>query len=584
MAIFKKLSWFFKQEKKQYGIGITLLVLVALLQVANPWMMGKLIDEIADQSITMNSMVFWLSLMLGSAVGQYVFRYLWRVNIFGTSVKLEKILRERLFHHFTQMDTVFFHQHRTGDLMAHATNDLNAVRQVAAAGILTFADSLTTGGLTLISMAVVVDWKLTLLVVLPLPLLILVSRILGTRMHAQFKQAQKAFSTLNNKTQESISGVKVIKTFGEEEKDVEHFKTITKEVVDANKKVFKIDALFNPAINLILGITFALTIIFGGNFVVTGVISIGQLVSFISYIGMMTWPMLAVGSLFNVLERGSASYDRIEQLLSQESSIYEADHPVDQALTGDLTVSIHSFTYPGATIPVVEDLSFTLKQGETLGIVGKTGSGKSTIFKLLLREYDNYQGSIVYNNIAVKDYMLDTYLKGIGYVPQDNFLFSTTISENIRFANLDYSMEEVHSVAKMTAIHSDILDFPQGYETLVGERGVSLSGGQKQRISIARALITRPELLIMDDSLSAVDAKTEEKILSNLKEFRSGKTTIISAHRISSVMHANEIIVMDQGRIVERGNHQELLSLNGWYKEMYDKQQLELKLDGEGID
>ncbi|WP_320165048.1 ABC transporter transmembrane domain-containing protein [uncultured Trichococcus sp.] len=580
MSIFKKLSWFFRQEWKAYFVGVFFLIIVAILQVVSPRIVGIIIDEIALGTLTMASLWKWTAIILIAGVLQYLFRYIWRMKIWGTSAELEKILRSRLFKHFTEMDAVFFQKYRTGDLMAHATNDLNAIRMVAGAGILTLADSISSGGITLFTMFFLIDWRLTLIAMIPLPALTLVSRILGQKMHKRFRKAQAAFSSLNDKTQESVSGVKVIKTFGEEEEDIHDFEAMTKDVVAKNKAVYRVDALFDPAIQLILGLSFALTIIFGGRFVVEGSISIGQLVSFISYIGMMAWPMLAVGRLFNVLERGSASYSRIDELLKEKSTIQEQKNAIRTPVTGDLDFQVSSFGYPNSEEISLQDVSFHLERGQTLGIVGRTGSGKSTIFRLLLREYDQYAGSINYNGIDIRDYSLDALLSGIGYVPQDNFLFSSDVRENIRFADPSISQQKVEEAARLTAIHQDILGFPDGYDTLVGERGVSLSGGQKQRIAIARALVTEPELLILDDSLSAVDAKTEEAILTGLKEKRADQTTIIAAHRISSVMHANEIIVLDEGRVVERGTHYELMDLNGWYRRMYEKQQLETKLEG----
>lgn len=553
VSIFKKLGWFFKQEKKSYIVGIIFLILVALVQLVPPRVTGIVVDEIAAGKMTAMTLVKWIVLLVGAGIAQYVFRYIWRLNIWGSAAKLEKTLRNNLFEHFTKMDHVFFQKYRTGDLMAHATNDLSAIQMVAGGGILTLADSMITGGATIIAMALFVDWRLTIIALIPLPMLAVASRVLGSKLHVRFRGAQAAFSTMNDKTQESISGIKVIKTFGEEAEDVADFKKQTDRVVAKNKSVYLVDSLFDPAITFIMGISYVLTIVLGGKYVMAGTISIGQLISFISYIAMLVWPMFAIGRLFNILERGSASYDRVQELLLEKSSIVENPNAIQTLVKGDIAYKVDEFNYPTGERVALNHVHFDLKRGETLGIVGKTGAGKTTIFKLLLREYDEYTGNIAFGNHDIRDYSLNALLHGIGYVPQDQFLFSTTIRENIRFANPELSEEDVIKAAKLTAIHEDIMGLPNGYDTLVGERGVSLSGGQKQRISIARALITNPELLILDDALSAVDAKTEEAILSALKVERREQTTIIAAHRISSVMHSEEIIVLDDGEIIERG-------------------------------
>lgn len=582
MSIFRKLGWFFKQEKKHYLIGVFSLFAVALVQLIPPKVIGIIIDEIADQNISMQIIALWIGVLIIAAFLQYLFRYIWRMNIWGSAARLEKELRQRLFAHFTRMDSLFYQKYRTGDLMAHATNDLNAIQNVAGAGILTFADSVITGGTTIIAMVLFIDWRLTLIALIPLPLLAVTSRILGSKLHDAFRDSQEAFSSINDKTQESITGIKVIKTFGQEKQDLEDFQEKIDDAIVKNKRVNFLDALFDPFITLIIGLSYVATIILGGRYVLDGTISIGQMVSFISYIGMLVWPMFAIGRLFNVLERGNASYDRVNELLHEKTHIVEKVGAEMTPAKGELNVAITQFTYPDDEQPALEHIKFAINEGDTLGIVGKTGAGKTTIIKLLMREYDHYQGEIKFGGRTIKEYSLDALLRSIGYVPQDHFLFSMTILDNVRFSNPQKSPEEVEEAAELAYINKEIKGLPEGYQTMVGERGVSLSGGQKQRLSIARALIQSPELLILDDALSAVDAKTEEAILRNLKAERKNKTTIIAAHRLSSVMHANEIIVIDHGRIVERGTHPELLALGGWYEQMWQKQQLEAKIEGGG--
>ncbi|MEG0553344.1 MAG: ABC transporter transmembrane domain-containing protein, partial [Carnobacterium sp.] len=564
---FKKYGWFFKLRWKSYALGVIALIICAILQVMNPKIIGTLIDHFIAGTLNWKILLFFVSLILIFSLVMYALRYGWRIALFGNSTLIESILRNRLFSFFTRMDAEFYQKYRTGDLMAHATNDLAAIRFVAADGVLTLTDALSLGGITLFSMFFFIDWKLTLIAILPLPILIFVSTYLGKMIHARYRGALQAFSSMNNHVQESVTGMKVLKTFGEEKEDFSAFKEETRKVVDKNQRVYKLKAALSPSIEIIMGLTYVIALLVGGNFVQIGRISIGDLVAFISYIGMMQWPLLAVGGLINTLERGSAAYDRVETLLEYTPSIVEAKDAYHQPLDGDIDFDIQSFTYPDDVHPALTTISFALKKGKMLGVVGRTGSGKSTLYKLLMRDYDQYEGTISYNDINIKNYALESLKKGIAIVPQENFLFSTTIRENIRFGNPTLSQGEVEKYARLANIHEDILEFPEGYDTKVGERGVSLSGGQKQRIAIARALAVEPECLILDDSLSAVDAQTEETILNSLKQERSHKTTIISAHRISSIMHADEIIVMEKGKMSERGTHQQLININGWYSD-----------------
>ncbi|WP_373750337.1 ABC transporter ATP-binding protein [Jeotgalibaca porci] len=581
-SILRKLGWFFKLRWKSYTFGVFGLIAVAILSAVTPLILGNIIDQMVNSTLTFQSLALQSGTILVFAIAMYGLRYGWRVAIFGNSTLLESILRNRLFAHFTKMDSQFFHEYRTGDLMAHATNDLAALRFVAGGGILSITDSIFIGGTTLFSMIFFVDWKLTLFTTLPFPLLIVAARYMGKAINKRYRKSLESFSQMNNRVQESVGGMKVIKTFGEEEAHYDDFAGDIENVVARNKAVYQVDSAYSPIIEGITGLTYVLTLFFGSYFISIDRISLGQLIAYFSYLSMMTWPLLAIGRVANTLERGNASYNRVTDLLSKKSSLKEAKNPIQTPVAGDISFTVDSFTYPDGKNEVLQNAHFQLKSGNTLGIVGHTGSGKSTIFKLLLRDYDGYTGKIKYNDKDIKHYSLDAVSQGIGYVPQGTFLFSTTVRENIRFVNPQLTQEQVEYFAKLADIHDDIEQFPEGYDTEVGERGVSLSGGQKQRIAIARALATQAEFLILDDALSAVDAQTEARILENLRAIRRNESTIIATHRISSIMHADEIIVLDKGQIVERGTHTELLANEGWYSQMYEEQQLQQKVDQGG--
>jgi ATP-binding cassette subfamily B protein len=582
MLLFKDLMWFFKQEKKRYFLGIVVLVLVAFLNLIPPYVVRVIIDEISRGVLTAKSLLHWTLLLVGIGFAVYGLRFVWRLMIFGAASRLSRLLRKQLFDHFTVMSPQFYQKHRTGDLMAHATNDIQAVEMTAGIGVLTLVDSLTTGGLVILSMAVFISWKLTLITLLPMPLMAWSTSRYGTMLHKRFHRAQAAFSDLNDKVLENINGMRVVKAFGEEEAELESFRRLSGDVVDKNIAVAKVDALFDPTIQLIIGISFFLALIFGSIDVIQGRLTFGQLTQFTIYLGQFIWPMLAFGWLFNILERGRASYDRIDTLLKIDEKINEKEDALTQLNNGDVIFKGASFTYPGGKVPILQNVSVQVKQGQTLGIAGKTGSGKTTFLRLLLREFDLNEGELQIGRVSVYDAALEALRSKIGYVPQDHFLFSTTVAENIALGKPEASLEEIHRAARIAGIHDDILSFPEGYGTLVGDRGVTLSGGQKQRISIARALLLEPEILILDDSLSAIDAKTEKAILESLRQMRVQKTTFISSHRLSAVEEADLIIVLKDGQISEQGSHSELMALNGWYASTFRSQQLESLVE-EGV-
>ena len=575
MSIIQKLWWFFKLEKRRYLVGIVALVLVSVLNLIPPMVMGRVIDAITSGRLTQDELLLHLFYLLLAAFGMYYLRYVWRMYILGTSYRLGQIMRSRLFEHFTKMSPAFYQNYRTGDLMAHATNDINALTRLAGGGVMSAVDASITALVTLLTMLFSISWQMTLVAILPLPFMAYATSRLGRKTHKAFGESQAAFSELNNKVQESVSGIKVTKSFGYQSDELASFQEVNDLTFQKNLQTMKYDSLFDPMVLLFVGSSYALTLLVGAFMVQAGQVTVGNLVTFISYLDMLVWPLMAIGFLFNITQRGKVSYQRIESLLSQESPVKDPESPLDGIENGRLDYAIDRFAFDDEE--TLRDIHFSLEKGQTLGLVGQTGSGKTALIKLLLREYDVDQGAIYLNGHDIRDYRLADLRSLMGYVPQDQFLFASSILENICFGNPDLPFSAVEEATQLAQVYQDIQAMPEGFDTVIGEKGVSLSGGQKQRLAMSRAMILNPDILILDDSLSAVDAKTEFAIIDNLKETRKDKTTIITAHRLSAVVHADLILVMQDGRIIERGRHEDLLALDGWYAQTYQSQQLEMK-------
>lgn len=574
--VLKKLSWFFKMHWKRYTIAIFLLTVVGIIDIIPPKLIGVAIDGIQSETLTAAGMtellVFWGGLTLAS----YILSYIWLYQLFGGAFVLERLLRSRLMRHLMKMSPTFYERNRTGDLMARATNDLGAVAVTAGFGILTLIDSTLFMLTILIVMAATISWKLTLAALLPLPIMALLMQHFGKKIHDRFMQAQDAFGGLNDQVLESVSGVRVIRAFVQEQADRKRFSDSTDNVFEKNIRVAKIDALFEPTVKILVGASYLIGLCYGAVLVFRGDITLGEMISFNMFLGMLIWPMFAIGELINIMQRGNASLDRINETLGTKPDVKSAEDPVAVEVPETIRFDRLTFRYPSSSIDNLIDISFTLRRGQTLGVVGRTGSGKTTLLKQLLREYPMGEGALTIGGAPIAEVELNRVRSWIGYVPQQPILFSKSIRENIWFGTEDTSGDEerLNRALELASFRKDVEFLPEGLETLVGEKGVALSGGQKQRVSIARAVIADPEILILDDSLSAVDAKTETEILEGIRTERAGKTTIITTHRLTAVQHADWIIVLDEGRISEEGTHEQLLKLGGWYKEQYDRQQL----------
>ncbi|RST76075.1 ABC transporter ATP-binding protein [Siminovitchia acidinfaciens] len=570
-----KLGWFFKQSKKQYTVAIVLLIIASVLEVVPPYLLGNVIDILTSGNMTASILGQYMLIFAAIIVGGYFLNFVWQYPLFEGAIKLEKMMRRKLMLHFLKMTPTFYEKNRTGDLMARATNDLNAVSLTAGFGIMTLIDSTLYMAAIICAMGFMISWKLTLFAMLPVPIMAVLIQYLGKLVHERYMKAQGAFGEMNDRVLESVSGVRVIRAYVQERKDETRFADLSEKVYEKNMHTAKINAFFGPITKFGTGISYVISLGYGAVLVSNGELTVGHLVTFNVYLGLAVWPIFAIGELINVMQQGNASLDRVKETLDYRADVQDSKNPVILNTPNYIGFDDLEFQYPTSQVKNLQEISLSLGRGETLGIVGKTGAGKTTFLKQLLREYPLGEGQLTIDGIDLTSQTKEQVLNWIGYVPQDHVLFSRTIRENILFGKEDAKESDIAKAIRLAHFEKDLETLPQGLETLVGEKGVALSGGQKQRVSIARALIKNPHILILDDSLSAVDANTEANIIKNIQNERKGKTTIITTHRLSSVQHADQIIVLDEGRIIEQGTHGELVQQSGWYKEQFDRQQLE---------
>ncbi len=572
------IRYFIKQNWYRYLIGILFLISVDALMLITPRIMGSIVDELRSGVQDIEYIGLLILAVIGVALGLFITRLFWRVFIMGSARRFEYYARKTLFQKLLDLPPTFYDKTRVGDLMARFTNDVNAVRMAMGPAIVMTIDSIFLISVTIIAMGSFTSWKLTWIAIIPLPLLAVVSTFFGRIIHKRFKRVQAAFSNLTDTVEESISGARLIKSYGIEGLRNDTLNEKSDNYVQENIKLIKVWGMFFPLIQMLSMLGSVLATFFGGQMVVLGQLTLGEYVTFTSYLGMLIWPMTAFGWVINMVQRGRASYKRLMEVLEEKNNIVVEDPVSLEDFNGHILLKNLTFTYPTGNRPVLRDIDFELNPGTKVAIVGTTGSGKSTLAKLIARLYPIEKGMLFIDGYDINRLPPEVIREKIAYVPQETFLFSETIRNNIRFGNMKLTDSEVEKYAAIASIHEDIISFPEGYDTLVGERGVTLSGGQKQRVAIARALIKQTPIIVLDDCLSAVDTETEKKILDSLKDSQGKRSIVVVSHRLKAVVDADTIYVMHEGKIVERGTHHELVENGGLYQRMYERQMIEEKL------
>jgi ATP-binding cassette, subfamily B, multidrug efflux pump len=571
----RPLAPYLRRYWKSLAWGGVSTILYNVIKVLLPGVIGHAIDDM-QHGLTQAKILHHALILLLIAISSAVFLYITRQVVIGASREIEYDLRNDLFANLERQSANFYHTHRTGDIMARTTNDLNAVRMLLGPAIMYSANTIVFTAAALPFMYRISP-KLTFFAFVPLPMASVLVQYFGARIHRRFERIQAMFSDISAKAQENFSGARLIRAFAQEEAEIASFETANREYIKRSLYLVRLMAMLWPTLEFVLGLSLMITLLVGGHEVVAHRISVGQFTAFNVYMVQLTFPMIAVGWVVNLFQRGTASIVRIDELLKQKPDIADGPTAAPTPITGDIEFRNLNFSYPGGP-PVLENINLHIPAGSSMAIVGPTGSGKSTLVGLIPRLHDTAAGEVLIDQQPIRQFTLSELRKSIGFVPQETFLFSETIRQNIAFGKPEASQEQVQDAASIAHIGNEILEFPKGFDTLVGERGVTLSGGQKQRTAIARAIIREPRILILDDALASVDTYTEERILSGLRQGMGNRTTVFISHRISTARNADQIAVLVSGRIAELGTHEELLARNGYYTSLFEKQRLEEEL------
>ena len=563
---------FIRKNKLSYIIGILFILLSSYIQALFPKVLGQIIDILKVDNFNSKLARMKILLILFIAIGTFLSTYIWRNLVIGNGRILECYLREILFSHLQKLSPEFYSKRKTGDLIAYSINDVSAVRMTFGPAAAMAINGIVLCIASIYSMSRSINWKLTLIALLPIPFIVFIMLSIGKIIHIRFKKIQENFAAISDRIQENIYGIRVIKTYVQEDAELENFEILNSEMMESNLSMVKISSVLSPIIEVCFSVSFVSSLIIGGNMVLKGTISLGSFIAFNTYLTMIMRPIISMGHIISVFQRGTASLKRLNEILDVQPTIKDGLVLIKTPTKGEIEYRNLNYSYPGSKNVVLKNITIKVPRGHTLGIVGKTGSGKSTLVNLLLRLYNVESKTIFLDGIDIMDYSLENLRESIGYVPQDDFLFSASIRDNISFFKDIYSDEEILMAAKNSSIYKNIVSLPKDFSTILGERGVNLSGGQKERICIARSLIKNPNVMILDDALSAVDSITEEKIMKNFKTLRKDKTSIIISHKLSTVIDADEIIVLSHGEIIERGTHKQLLEKRGEYYDVFQEQ------------